>query len=41
MQVLYVSGSNLALVNVDGTNQQVISTSAGGISSAAWGPFVD
>ena len=41
MQVLYVSGSNLALVNVDGTNQQVIPTSAGGISSAAWGPFVD
>lgn len=41
MQVLYVSGSNLALVNVDGTNQQIIPTNSGGISSAAWGPFID
>ncbi|MDK6202747.1 Tol-Pal system beta propeller repeat protein TolB [Oligella urethralis] len=41
VQILYVSGSNLALVNVDGTNQQIIPTSSGSISSAAWGPFVD
>ncbi|MDO5666603.1 MAG: Tol-Pal system beta propeller repeat protein TolB [Alcaligenaceae bacterium] len=41
MQVLYVSGSNLALVNIDGSNQQIIPTSSGGISSAAWGPFVE
>ena len=41
MQVLYISGSSLALVNTDGSNQQVIPTSAGSISSAAWGPLVD
>lgn len=41
MQVLYVSGSNLALVNVDGTNQQIIPSTVSGISSAAWGPFVE
>lgn len=41
MQVLYVSGSNLALVNVDGSNQQIIPTASGSISSAAWGPFID
>ena len=41
MQVLYVSGSSLALVNTDGTNQQTIPTSSGSISSAAWGPFID
>lgn len=41
VQILYVSGSNLALVNVDGTNQQIIPTSSVSISSAAWGPFVD
>ena len=41
MQILYVSGSNLALVNIDGSNQQIIPTSSGSISSAAWGPFVD
>lgn len=40
-QVLYVSGSSLAIVNVDGTNQQVIPTSVGAITSAAWGPFID
>lgn len=41
MQILYVSGSNLALVNIDGSNQQIIPTSTGNISSAAWGPFID
>ena len=41
MQVLYVSGSNLALVNIDGSNQQIIPTASGSISSAAWGPFID
>jgi TolB protein len=41
MQILYVSGSNLALVNIDGSNQQIIPTSTGNISSAAWGPFLD
>ncbi len=41
VQILYVSGSNFPLVNVDGTNQQIIPTSSGSISSAAWGPFVD
>lgn len=41
VQVLYVSGSNLALVNADGSNQQIIPTSVGNITSAAWGPFVD
>lgn len=41
MQVLYVSGSSLALVNVDGTNQLSIPTSSGSISSATWGPFID
>lgn len=40
MQILYVSGANLALVNTDGTNQQVLPAS-GGVTSAAWGPYIE
>lgn len=40
MQVLYVTGGGLGVVNSDGSYKAPI-RSSGGITSAAWGPFID